>query len=44
MISEWIKPTEFMKTTFIILLGLVSNLVFAGGLNIGVAAVENVSG
>jgi len=40
MISKRIKPNELMKTACIILFGLCSNLVFAGGLNIGVAAVK----
>jgi hypothetical protein len=40
MIYMRIKPSELMITACIILLGLCSNLVFAGGLNIGVASVK----
>jgi neutral ceramidase len=40
MISKWIKTRELLKAAWIILFGLFSNLVFAGGLNIGVAAVR----
>ena len=40
MITEWIKPKKFMKAACIILFGLFSNIVVAGGLNIGAAAVR----
>ena len=37
---KWIKHNELMKTAWIILFSLFSNLVLAAGLNIGVAAVR----